>query len=131
MEIKTVGVVGCGLMGSGIAEQAAKCGYELVVREVDDELLDRGKQRILASMKRAVDRGKLTTEDHDAAWGRIRGTTSLSDFAGCDIVIEAAVENLDLKKAVFVDLDRITRPDVILCSNTSSVSITALASVTG
>ncbi len=130
MEIRTVGVVGAGLMGSGIVEQAAKCGYSVIMREVDEEALTRGRNRIQASMARAVERNKLTESDRAAAAERITSTTNLEDMHGCDLVIEAIIENLDLKKDVFRELDHITRPEVILASNTSSVSITALASVT-
>jgi 3-hydroxybutyryl-CoA dehydrogenase len=131
MDITTVGVVGAGLMGSGIAEQAARSGYRVIMREIDDASLAAGKGRIDRSMARAVERGKMTTDERDDVFGRITGTTALNDMAECDLVIEAVVENLDLKKAVFRDLESITRHDVILASNTSSVSITALAAVTG
>lgn len=130
MEIKTVGVLGAGLMGSGIAEQAAKCGYNVVMREIDGGALERGRQRIQASMARAVERNKLSAKDRDAATARISGTTELEDLRDCDLVIEAIIENLGQKQDVFRRLDTITRPEVILASNTSSVSITALASVT-
>ncbi len=130
MEIKKVGVVGCGLMGSGITEVCARSGYEVVVREVNDELLQKGLDRIKASMSKGVSRGKLTQEEMDAALARIKGTTSMEDFADCDIVIEAVVENLEVKKQVFADLDRITPPHAILASNTSSLCITEMAAVT-
>jgi 3-hydroxybutyryl-CoA dehydrogenase len=130
MDIKTVGVVGAGLMGSGIVEQAAKCGYSVVMREVDDRVLEGGWKRVRGSMSRAVERGKLTAEDRDQTESRITGTTDLETLAPCDLVIEAIVENLDTKKDLFRQLNRITRPEVILASNTSSVSITSLASVT-
>ncbi|RLC78209.1 MAG: 3-hydroxybutyryl-CoA dehydrogenase [Chloroflexi bacterium] len=130
MDIKKVGVVGCGLMGSGITEVCARSGYEVVVREVNDELLQKGLGRIKASMSKGVSRGKLTQEEMDAALARIKGTTSMEDFADCDIVIEAVIENLDVKKQVFAELDRITPPHAILASNTSSLCITEMASVT-
>ncbi len=130
MVIKTVGVLGAGLMGSGIVEQSAKSGYNVVMREVDDGALERGQQRIQASMARAVERNKLSVEDRDAATARISATTDLEDLHDCDLVIEAIIENLGQKQDAFRRLDRITRPDVILASNTSSVSITALAAVT-
>lgn len=131
MEIKTVGVVGAGLMGSGIVEQTAKCGYDVIVREVDEQTLERGRTRIRSSMARAVERGKMSEIDRDAAHALIRGTTNLGDMRDCDLVVEAVIENLELKRDVFRELDRITRPETILTSNTSSVSITALAAVTG
>lgn len=130
MDVTTVGVIGAGLMGSGIAEQAAKCGFNVILREIDDEALQRGLKRIDNSMARAVERQKLSAEDRVAARSRITGTTNLVDLAGADIVIEAIIENLDMKKTLFRELDGITRPDVILASNTSSVSITALAAST-
>lgn len=130
MDIKTVGVVGAGLMGSGIVEQAARSGYRVVMREIDDTALAAGKARIDASIARAIERGKMPSEERDDVLGRIVGTTDLNDMADCDLVIEAIVENLDLKKDVFRELDHITRHDSILASNTSSVSITALAAVT-
>lgn len=130
MDITTVGVVGAGLMGSGIVEQAARSGYQVVMREIDDDALAAGSARISRSMARAIERGKMTTEERDGVLGRIKGTTDLNDMAGCDLVIEAIVENLDMKKDVFRELDRITRSEAILASNTSSVSITALAAVT-
>lgn len=130
MEIKTVGVVGAGLMGSGIAEQVAKCGYQVIVREVDERALQAGKNRIEKSMARAVERGKMSEEERAVTVERITPTTNLDDFRDADLVIEAIVENLPQKEQLFGDLARITRPGVILASNTSSVSITALAAAT-
>ena len=130
MEIKTVGVVGCGLMGSGIVELIAKNGYQVVVREINDDFLQKGLSRIQGSMGRGVEKGKLSAADRDAAWGRIKGTTNMSDLAGVDLAIEAAIENLDLKKSIFKELDQVTRPDVILASNTSSLAVTEMASMT-
>lgn len=130
MEIKTVGVVGCGLMGSGIVELVAKNGYDVVVREINDDFLQQGLKRVQGSMARAVEKGKLSAADRDAAWARIKGTTNMADLAPADLVIEAAIENLDLKKQIFKGLDQITRPDVILASNTSSLAVTQMASVT-
>lgn len=130
MNIQTVGVVGCGQMGGGIAEVLAKNGYAVIAREVNDELLQKGLARIHASMQKAVDRNKLTAEARDQAAARITGTTKLEDLAQCDYVIEAAIENLKLKKDIFERLDAITRPDVILASNTSSLSIAEMAAQT-
>ncbi len=130
MAIKTVGVVGCGLMGSGIVEVLARNGYNVIVREVNDELLQKGLGRVRDSMKKAVDRNKITAEARDTALTRIIGTTQLDDLSVCDYVIEAAVENLNLKKDIFERLDAITRPDVILASNTSSLSIAEMAAKT-
>lgn len=130
MEIKTVGVVGCGLMGSGIVEVLARAGYQVVVREVNDELLAKGMARVRSSMDKAVSRNKLTAEHREAALARIRPTIRLEELGECDFVIEAATENLNLKKDIFERLDKITRPEVILASNTSSLSIAAMAAAT-
>ncbi len=130
MDIKTVGVVGAGLMGSGIVETAARNGYNVVMREVNDDALQAGRARIEKSMDRGVQRGKLSENERADALARIKPTTDLDELAACDLVIEAIIENLDDKKVLFRALDRITRPEVILASNTSSVSITDLAAVT-
>lgn len=130
MDIKTVGVVGCGLMGSGIVELIAKNGYSVVVREINDDFLNKGLGRIQGSMGRAVERGKLSATDRDAAWGRIKGTTRMEDLANVDLAIEAAIENLELKKSIFKELNAITRPEVILASNTSSLAVAEMASMT-
>ncbi len=128
--IRKVGVVGCGLMGSGIAETCARAGYEVIVREVNQELLDKGFQNIRKSVGRAVERGKLSAQDAEALLGRLTGTTSLDDLASCDLVIEAVTEKMEVKKEVFASLDRILPPHAILASNTSSLCITEMASVT-
>jgi len=130
MEIKKVGVVGCGLMGAGIVEASARANYEVVVREINDELLQKGLGRIQKSLTTAVARGKVTQEQADQALARIHGTLNLADFAGCDLVVEAAVENMGLKKEIFSELDQIAPPHTILASNTSSLCITEMASVT-
>ncbi|MGH2447999.1 MAG: 3-hydroxyacyl-CoA dehydrogenase family protein [Chloroflexota bacterium] len=130
MEIKTVGVVGAGLMGSGIVETAARHGYDVIMREVDQTSLERGRQRIQKSMSRAVERGKMTDEERNVAQARIKPTTDLQDLAPADLVIEAIIENLGQKKELFAAVDKIVSPGVIIASNTSSVSITALAAAT-
>lgn len=130
MEIKKVGVVGCGLMGSGIAEVCARTGYEVVVREISDELLQKGMARVRKSLSKAVARDKATQGQADEALARIRGTLDLADFAGCDLVVEAAIENMEVKKEVFAELDRLLPPHAVLASNTSSLCITEMASVT-
>jgi len=117
-------------MGSGIAEVAARSGYEVVVRELTAPLLQRGLDRIDASLNRAVDRGKLDAGARDAARGRIRGTTAMADLAQVDLVIEAVVEKMDEKKAVLRELDDLVGSEVILASNTSSLSITEMAAAT-
>jgi len=129
-DIHTIGVVGCGLMGAGIVEVCARAGYQVVVREVNDELLQRGLQRIRASMSRAVEKGKLTKADMESAFSRIQGTLSMTDFKDCDLVIEAVVENMQTKKTVFTELDSICRTDAILATNTSSLCVTEMAAVT-
>ena len=130
MEIRTVGVVGCGLMGSGIAEVCARSGYETVVREVDDQALTNGLDRIGRSMATAVSRGRLSESDRDAALERLTGVTDLGELAACDLVIEAVTENLQAKQDVFITLDAACPPTTILASNTSSIPIIDLASVT-
>ena len=131
MNIEKVGVVGCGLMGSGIAEVAAKSGFDVVVREVSDELLKAGQGRIKKSLDRAVEKGKLEAEDRDSAWGRIRFTTDLAEFADRDLVIEAIVEDMAAKNDLFSALDEICGPETIFASNTSSLPITDMAAGTG
>ena len=130
MDISKVGVVGCGLMGSGIAEIAAKSGFDVVVREMNDELLQKGQARIQKSMDRAVKKEKLTVEDRDAAGARLSYTTDVSDLAECDIIIEAIVEELDAKNALFGELDGICGDNTIFASNTSSLTITDMAAAT-
>ncbi|MCI0477295.1 MAG: 3-hydroxyacyl-CoA dehydrogenase NAD-binding domain-containing protein [Anaerolineales bacterium] len=130
MDLKTIGVVGCGLMGSGIVEILAKNNYDVIVREVSDEFLQKGLARLDASLQKGVSRNKLTAEQKEAALSRVRGTVALEDLAPCDYVIEAAIEKLDLKKDIFARLDAITRPEVILATNSSSLSIAAIAAMT-
>jgi 3-hydroxybutyryl-CoA dehydrogenase len=128
VDIRTVGVVGCGLMGSGIAEVCAKAGYTTLVREVNEEFLARGLERVRKSLTTALDRGKLSAADRDAALARVRGTTTFEDFGDCDLVIEAATENPDIKKRTFAELDQVCPPHTILASNTSSIPIIQMAS---
>jgi 3-hydroxybutyryl-CoA dehydrogenase len=130
MEITRVGVVGCGLMGSGIAEVCARAGYGVIVSEVNEALLQKGLGRVQKSLTRAVARGKATQEQADQASARVGGTVSLADLAGCDLVVEAAIENMAVKKEVFAELDDVLPPHAILASNTSSLCITEMASVT-
>lgn len=130
MTFRTVGVAGFGLMGSGIVEVCARTGYDVVVREVSDDLLARGLDRLDRSLGRGVERGKLSAADRDAARKRVRGTTRLPDLARCDLVIEAIVELMDAKKALYAELDRLCPPETVFASNTSSLSITEMASVT-
>ncbi len=130
MEIRKVGVIGCGLMGSGIAEQAARSGFTVVVREVNDEVLAAGKKRVIGSMQKGLQRNKLTQAEYDDATGRLSFTTNVADLADCDMVIEAATENMALKQKIFAELDGVVSPDTILASNTSSLSIAEIASAT-
>ncbi len=117
-------------MGSGIAEVCAKAGHTTIVRELDDELLAKGRQRIERSLGAAVERGKLAAQERDAALGRISGTTSFEAFNRCDLVIEAATENPEIKKQTFAELDRVCPPHAILASNTSSIPIIQMATAT-
>ncbi|HUF50080.1 MAG TPA: 3-hydroxybutyryl-CoA dehydrogenase [Longimicrobiales bacterium] len=129
-EIERVAVLGCGLMGSGIAEVSAKAGYETWVREVNDELATRGHGNIRKSLDRAVDRGKLEAAVRDATLARIHMTTSLEDLKDCDIVIEAVTEDIELKNELFRTLDRVCPEHTIFASNTSSLTIAAMAAAT-
>jgi 3-hydroxybutyryl-CoA dehydrogenase len=131
MKINTVGVLGAGLMGSGIAEVSVKAGYETIVCEVSDELVRKGLSRIEGSLGKAVEKGKLEASARDAARGRLQTTTLLTDLADCDIVVEAIVENLETKKETFAALDRLCKAEAIFCSNTSSLTITEISASTG
>ncbi|HVG07293.1 MAG TPA: 3-hydroxybutyryl-CoA dehydrogenase [Thermoanaerobaculia bacterium] len=130
MTIKKVGVLGCGLMGSGIAEVCARSGYETVVREVSQELVDKGLGRIQGSLGKAVEKGKLDAATRDEAVGRLRGAVDLSDLADCDLVVEAIVENLDEKRKTFTHLDEVVKEGAIFASNTSSLTITQMSMFT-
>jgi 3-hydroxybutyryl-CoA dehydrogenase len=130
MEIKQVGVVGCGQMGGGIAQVSAQYGYPVLVSEVNEELLNKGLTRIKASLSKAVEREKITPEDKEATVSRIRGTTSMKEFGNCDLVIEAAIENLELKKKIFAELDSVCPEHTILATNTSCLSIIEMAMAT-
>jgi len=130
MAIKKVGVLGCGLMGSGIAQVAAQAGYDVVVREVEQKFLDKGLGGIQKSLGKFVEKGKMQQADMDACVGRLKGTTSLQDLAGCDIVIEAIIENAQLKRETYTELDKIVKPEAIFASNTSSLTVTELSMAT-
>jgi 3-hydroxybutyryl-CoA dehydrogenase len=131
MDIRTVGVVGAGTMGNGIAQVFAASGFDVKMRDVGQAQLDRGMGSIQKSLSRFVEKGKISQEDSDAAIGRISTTTEVSELAGCDLVVEAIFENFDAKAEVFRELDKLLRPEAILASNTSSIDITRLAAVTG
>jgi 3-hydroxybutyryl-CoA dehydrogenase len=129
-DVRTVGIIGCGLMGSGIAETVARAGQTVVFVEASDELVERGRNRIETSSLRAVERGRLETADRDTLLGRISGTTDVHELADVDLVIEAATEDHDTKVGMFRRLDEVTKPDVILASNTSSIPIGELGAAT-
>lgn len=128
--VRRVGVLGCGLMGSGIAQVCAQAGYRTVVREVDQAAVDAGLGRIARFLDNGVTRNKLTAEARDATMERLSGTTSVDALAECDLIIEAIVENVDAKRAVFSEVEVVVGPDAVFCSNTSSVCITELAAAT-
>ncbi|HEV7904534.1 MAG TPA: 3-hydroxybutyryl-CoA dehydrogenase [Pyrinomonadaceae bacterium] len=130
MEIKKVGVLGCGLMGSGIAQTAATAGFDVVVREVSNELCERGFAGIEKSLAKFTEKGTITADQQTEIRGRLKGTTDFADLADCDIIIEAIIENLDTKRDTYKQLDELCKPDTIFASNTSSLSITEILTVT-
>jgi 3-hydroxybutyryl-CoA dehydrogenase len=129
-DVRAVGIIGCGLMGSGIAETVARAGQNVVFLEASDELVERGRNRIETSTLRAVERGRLETAERDTLLGRISGTTDVHELADVDLVIEAATEDHDTKVGMFRRLDEVTKPEVILASNTSSIPIADLGAAT-
>jgi 3-hydroxybutyryl-CoA dehydrogenase len=129
-EIRTIGVVGLGAMGAGIAQLAVEAGYETLGREVTNELGEKAAERITHFLGRKVDKGQLSAEDRDAALTRLRLSTDLAAFADCDLVIEAIVEELEPKRTLFAELEQIVRPDCILATNTSALSVTEIAAAT-
>ena len=130
MEIRKIGVVGCGLMGSGIAQVSATAGFPTVVREISQDLLDKGLASIQKSLSKFVEKETLTAQQKTETLGRLKPTLSLQDFADCDLVIEAVIENLDRKKELFAELDRLVKPEAVFASNTSSLSITEMMTAT-
>ena len=130
MDIKIIGVVGAGQMGSGITEVVISAGFRALMRDISPEALEKGKKRITTDLERRVQKGKITAEEQKEVLGRLSTTTQLEDFKNCDLVIEAATEQIPLKKEIFQALDGITRKEVILASNTSSISIGRIASFT-
>jgi 3-hydroxybutyryl-CoA dehydrogenase len=130
MTIRKVGVVGCGLMGAGIAQTCAQSGYEVIVREVNQQLLDKGVARIQSAWDMMASKGKLTQGQVDENRSRLHGTLSLEDFADCDLVIEAVIENMEEKVRLFPTLDRILKPEVFILSNTSSLNVTQMGAIT-
>jgi 3-hydroxybutyryl-CoA dehydrogenase len=129
-EIQRVGVVGLGTMGAGIAHVCVQAGVETVGREVTEELGERARERIAHYLGRGVEKGRLTVDERDAALGRLTTTTELADLAGCDLVIEAVVEELDVKREIFAELDRLL-PSAVLATNTSALSVGEIAAATG
>lgn len=130
MEIKKVGVLGCGLMGSGIAQVAATAGFQTVVREVSDELIQKGFSGIEKSLAKFAEKGTVTAAQQQEIRGRLNGTTTFDDLADCDIIIEAIIENIEEKRATYKQLDQICKPETIFASNTSSISITEMMTAT-
>lgn len=130
MDIKKVGVVGAGAMGSGIAQVCAQSGYNVVISEINAELLDKGLASINRFLSSGVEKGKISQQDKDSTMERIKGTIKIKDFADCDIVVEAVLEKIDLKQQVFAELDRICPKHAILATNTSGLSIIEISRVT-
>ena len=130
MDIKKVGVVGAGTMGNGIAQVAAQIGCDVVMRDIEDAFVERGMKNIDKFLSRSVEKGKLESNEKDAILGRVKGTTDMSQLREVDFVIEAVIEDLELKKSVFKELDELCRPEVVLASNTSSMSLTEIAAST-
>ncbi len=129
-DVETVGVVGAGTMGNGIAQVSATAGYDVIMRDVESAFVERGLDAIDDSLSRLVGKDALTDEDADLARDRITGTTDLADLAAADLVVEAAPEEMDLKRDVFADLEAVTDEDVVLATNTSTLSVTTIAAAT-
>jgi 3-hydroxybutyryl-CoA dehydrogenase len=130
MDVKLIGVVGAGQMGGGIAEVAISSGFTVVMRDMTPEFVQKGRMRIASDLERRVQKGKMTAEEQKAVLGRLTTTTRLEEFKDCDLVIEAASEQIPIKKEVFQTLDAVTRKSAVLASNTSSIAITRIASFT-
>jgi 3-hydroxybutyryl-CoA dehydrogenase len=130
MEIKKIGVLGAGAMGNGIAQVCAQAGHEVIMRDIADKFVQRGLKIIEGFLAKSVEKGKITEDEKKKVVGRIKGTTEMADLKECDFIIEAVLEELDLKKQVFQEVEKLTRPEVILATNTSSMSITAIGAAT-
>jgi 3-hydroxybutyryl-CoA dehydrogenase len=130
MEIKTIGVLGAGVMGNGIAQVAAQAGYNVIMRDIEDRFVQGGIKNIDKFLSKSVEKGKMTADQKNDIMGKIKGTTDIGAMKDVDLVIEVIIEVMDVKKKVFAELDAITKPDVILASNTSSMSITEIAAAT-
>ncbi|HUJ90789.1 MAG TPA: 3-hydroxyacyl-CoA dehydrogenase NAD-binding domain-containing protein [Syntrophorhabdales bacterium] len=130
MEIKTIGVLGAGTMGNGIAQVAAQAGFNVIMRDIEDRFVQGGLKNVDKFLAKSVEKGKMTADQKNAVMGRIKGTTKLEDMKACDFIVEAVLEVMDLKKEVFKALDEMCGPEVILSTNTSSMSITEIATAT-
>jgi len=130
MEIKRIGVVGAGSMGNGIAQVASQAGYQVIMRDIEDRFVQNGLKAIEKFLSKSVEKGKMTEEQKKEVFGRIKGTTRMEEFKDVDLVIEAVFEDLSLKRDVFKQLDEVTKPHVILATNTSSMSVTEVAMAT-
>ena len=130
MEIKTIGVLGAGTMGNGIAQTAAQAGYNVIMRDTEDKFVERGLKSIDKFLAKSVEKGKITADVKNAVIGKIKGTTKMEDLKAADFIVEVVFEDMDLKKKVFKELDELTGKDVILSTNTSSMSITEIANST-
>jgi 3-hydroxybutyryl-CoA dehydrogenase len=129
-DVKRVGVIGCGVMGAGIVEVSARAGLDVVYLEATSDVVERGRQRLEASLGRAVERGAIAEEERRAALERVRGTTSIDDLSDAELILEAATEDRDTKQALFRELDGVVRPEVVFGSNTSSIPIVELGAAT-
>ncbi len=130
MAVKTVGIMGAGAMGHGIAQVAAQAGYDVVMRDIEDRFIDKAMGNITKFLSKSVEKGKITGEQKDATLARIKGTTNVEDLAGSDFIVEVVPEEMELKKKVFKELDELSRKDIIIATNTSSLSITEIAAAT-
>ena len=130
MEISKVGVIGCGQMGGGIVQTCAQAGYDVKVTEINQTLLDKGLNNIKSNLSRNVEKGRMSKDEMEAVLSRIHGTMNLSDFSDRELVVEAVIENMDMKKKLFIELDKVCLPNTILATNTSCLSIIDMAMVT-
>ncbi len=131
MEIKSIGVIGAGTMGNGIAQVAAESGFNVIMRDIEESFVERGLKTIEKNLRRALEKGKKTEDEVKETIGRIKGTVNVSDLSAIELVIEAAVEKMELKKKILSELDQFCAAEVIIASNTSGLSITEMASATG
>jgi len=131
MGLNSIGVVGAGAMGTGIAHVAAMSGYQIILRDIDQKYLDKSINRMSSLMDRSISKGKITGEDKANTLGRVKTTTELGDFKDCDLIVEAVIENMDLKQQVFAELNTICKEETIFATNTSSMSVTAIGAASG